>query len=125
MVGGVDLDEIDITVELEGDRIRVVTGPAPVFEYVMTSIVAVGEALGYDKPMPIYCTEEFRQWVLQNEVGGVGFERALGADLWELDLAATPNDLFSPKGGMLWCNDNGKALLEASTFHCHFMKAPG
>lgn len=75
MVGGVDLDEMDITVELEGDRIRVVTGPDPVFESVMTSIVAVGEALGYDKPMPIYCTEEFRQWVLQNEVGGVGFER--------------------------------------------------
>lgn len=125
MVEAADLDEFGITVELDGERIRLVTPPDPAFHDVMTSIVAVGQALGYDKPMPLYCTNRFREWVLENELAGVGFDRALGADVWELDLTTSPNDLFSPKGGMLWCNGKTRALLEQRPdFQLGFMAPP-
>lgn len=124
MIEAVDLDEMGITVELEGDRVRLVTGPEPVFHDLMTSIVAVGNALGYDHAMPLFCTDRFRQWVLDNELGGVGFERARGAAIWEIDPTPNENDLFSPKGGMLWCNAHTKALLEQADFQLGFMKPP-
>ena len=125
MIEAVDLDEMDITVEREGERVRLVTKPEPVFHDLMTSIVAVGNALGYDHAMPLFCTDRFREWVLENELGGVGFERALGASVWEIDPTPNPNDLFSPKGGMLWCNAQTKALIEARPdFQLGFMKPP-
>lgn len=120
-----DLDEYDVSVELEDGRIRLVVAPDGQFDSLMTSMVAVGNALGYKGvPMPIYCDDAFRQWVLDNGLHGVGFEPALGADLWEVEPDVNDNDLYSPKGGMLFCNDATKQLLEASPFHCSFIEPP-